>query len=168
MEYHSMKSLFGVKLIGIIASVLLVAACTTGPNSGSGSDSDVEVIPGTESDLVQNVGDRAYFDFNSYSLTAEGRNTLQAQAAWLKMWPSVVARIEGNCDERGTREYNLALGDRRANAVRDYLITLGIASQRVSAVSYGKERPYCGASTEECWQENRNGTTSVVSGGAGS
>lgn len=97
-----------------------------------------------------------YFDFDRYDLHADGRQVLKANADWLKANPSTVVQIEGHCDERGTTEYNLALGAKRAQAAMDYLVTLGIAPGRLSTVSYGKELPVCQEHNEECWQKNRH------------
>ncbi|MFN3520819.1 MAG: peptidoglycan-associated lipoprotein Pal [Phenylobacterium sp.] len=121
-------------------------------------------LPGTEQDFVINVGDRVYFDLDSYSVRDDAAPVLDAQAAWLNRYPSVMVRIEGNADERGTREYNLGLGSRRANAVRDYLVNRGVASSRISTVSYGKERPIDPGTTEDAYQRNRNAHTAIVSG----
>jgi peptidoglycan-associated lipoprotein len=121
-------------------------------------------ISGSEQDFVINVGDRVYFDFDSYQVRADATPILDAQAAWLKKFPGVQVRIEGNCDERGTREYNLALGARRANSVRDYLVTQGVEAGRISTVSYGKEKPIDPGVTEEAYQRNRNGHTAILSG----
>jgi len=120
--------------------------------------------PGSERDFVVNVGDRVYFDFDSYSIRSDAAPLLEAQTAWLKRYPSVQVRIEGNCDERGTREYNLALGARRANAVRDYLATHGVEASRITTVSYGKEKPIDAGSGDEADQHNRNGHTAIVGG----
>ena len=111
------------------------------------------------SELLQQVGDRVRFDLDSYAVTPDGEATLQEQAALLQQYPQVVVTIEGHADERGTREYNLALGERRADAVRNYLIALGIPSDRVQVVSYGKERPECADADENCWALNRRGVT---------
>jgi peptidoglycan-associated lipoprotein len=97
----------------------------------------------------------AYFDYDQSDLRDDARSALSANAEWLKKYPSIQILIEGHCDERGTSAYNLALGDRRANAARDYLVSLGISAARVKTVSYGKERPFCTESTETCWQQNR-------------
>ncbi len=97
----------------------------------------------------------AYFDYDQSDLRDDARTALSANAAWLKKYPSIQILIEGHCDERGTSAYNLALGDRRANAARDYLASLGISPARVRTVSYGKERPFCTESSETCWQQNR-------------
>ncbi|WP_333587621.1 peptidoglycan-associated lipoprotein Pal [Phenylobacterium sp.] len=121
-------------------------------------------VPGTVQDFVINVGDRVYFDFDSYAVRADARPVLDAQAAWLNRYPSVMIRIEGNADERGTREYNLALGARRANSVRDVLVSRGVSANRITTVSYGKERPIDPGTTEEAYQRNRNAHTAITSG----
>jgi peptidoglycan-associated lipoprotein len=118
-------------------------------------------LPGTQEDLVQNVGDRVFFDYDSAVLTPEGRRTLERQAEWLRLFPEHDITIEGHCDERGTREYNLALGERRAVAARDYLIAFGIDSSRIIITSYGKERPYALGHNEESWRSNRRAVTVV-------
>ena len=111
-----------------------------------------------------NVGDRVYFDLDSHDVRADARPILDAQANWLRQYNSVRVRIEGNADERGTREYNLALGSRRANSVREYLVQRGVQPSRISTVSYGKERPIAEGSTEEAFQKNRNAHTAITSG----
>jgi peptidoglycan-associated lipoprotein len=118
-------------------------------------------IPGSQEDLVQNVGDRVFFEFDSAVLTPEARRTLERQSEWLKLFPEVAISVEGHCDERGTREYNLALGERRANAAREYLVSQGIAASRVRTISYGKERPYALGHNEEAWALNRR-SVSVI------
>ena len=118
-------------------------------------------LPGSQEELVQNVGDRVFFEFNSAVLAADARRTLDRQAEWLRLFPEVSLVIEGHCDERGTREYNLALGERRANAVREYLIDQGIAPSRLRTVSYGKERPYALGHNDEAWALNRR-SVSVI------
>ena len=123
-------------------------------------------VPGSEQDFVINVGDRVYFDFDKYAIRADAQPILDAQSAWLTRYPAVSVRIEGNCDERGTREYNLALGARRANAVRDYLVAHGVSSSRITTVSYGKEKPIDPGSGEEADQHNRNGHTAITGGAA--
>jgi peptidoglycan-associated lipoprotein len=121
-------------------------------------------LPGSERDFVINVGDRVYFDFDSYSVRTDAGPLLDAQTGWLKRYPAVQVRIEGNCDERGTREYNLALGARRANAVREYLVSHGVEAGRITTVSYGKEKPIDPGSGDVAEQHNRNGHTAIVSG----
>ena len=120
--------------------------------------------PGSVQDFVVNVGERVFFDYDSHALRAEGSTMLDAQAAWLARYPNVKVRIEGNADERGTREYNFALGARRANSVRDYLVSKGVAGSRIETVSYGKEKPIDGGTTEEAWGKNRNAHTALTDG----
>ena len=121
-------------------------------------------LPGSEQDFVVNVGDRVYFDLDQYEVRADATPLLNAQANWLARYPGVQVRIEGNADERGTREYNLSLGSRRANSVRDYLVSRGVPESRISTLSYGKERPIDGGTDEGAYQNNRNAHT-VLSGG---
>ena len=121
-------------------------------------------LPGSEQDFVVNVGDRVYFDTDQYEIRADATPVLTAQAAWLARYPNVAIRIEGNADERGTREYNLALGSRRANSVREFLVGHGVAAARIATISYGKERPIDPGTDEAAWQKNRNGHTAIVSG----
>ena len=115
-------------------------------------------------DFVVNAGERVFFDYDSHALRAEGSAMLDAQAAWLARYPNVKVRIEGNADERGTREYNFALGARRANSVRDYLVSKGVAGSRIETVSYGKEKPIDGGTNEEAWAKNRNAHTALTAG----
>lgn len=132
----------------------------TGPVSGGG----MAAVPGSEQDFVVNVGDRIYFDLDSYVVRPEAMPRLDAQAQWLQRYPSVAIRIEGNADERGTREYNLALGARRAESVRNYLINRGIPAGRIDTISFGKERPIAEGSSEDAFARNRNAHTAIVSG----
>ena len=118
-------------------------------------------VPGSEEDLANNVGDKVFFALDSSTLSSEAQATLDRQSAWLQRYPQVQVQMGGNCDERGTTEYNLALGQRRANAARDYLVARGVSSARVSAISYGKERPIAVGSDEQAYAQNRNATTSV-------
>ena len=167
-----MKSL---KLLAMLSALTLVAACETAPGDSGAVDangnpigpdgrsilSTTEIAPGTQGDLEQNVGDRVFFGYDSSVLTAEGQATLERQATWMKKHGSVNVTIEGHCDERGTREYNIALGERRANAAKNYLVNLGVDSSRISVVSYGKERPAVLGSTESSYAQNRRGVTVV-------
>lgn len=121
-------------------------------------------IPGSVQDFVINVGDRVYFDLDQYDIRSDAAPVLDAQAAWLNRYGAVRVRIEGNCDERGTREYNLALGARRANAVAAYLVSRGVPASRISTISYGKERPINLGSGEAAWAENRNAGTVITDG----
>ncbi|WP_417476905.1 peptidoglycan-associated lipoprotein Pal [Maricaulis sp.] len=121
-------------------------------------------IAGSLEDFVQNAGDRVFYGYDRHDLTPEARETLRRQAAWLASYRGTRILVSGNCDERGTREYNLALGARRANAARDYLVSQGVDPSRISTVSYGKERPACRDSGEACWAVNRNATTMITGG----
>lgn len=118
-------------------------------------------MPGSQQDLVVNVGDRVFFGYDRQDLTPEGQHTLQMQAEWLKRYPNVNVVISGHADERGTREYNLALGERRAASARDYLIALGVPAHRVQTISYGKERPAVIGSNPAAWAQNRRAVTEV-------
>lgn len=120
--------------------------------------------PGSVRDFVATAGDRIYFELDSYRVSSEAGQRLNAQAQWLQRYPNVTVRIEGNADERGTREYNLALGARRAEAVRTYLVERGVAPNRIDTISYGKERPIATGSSEDSWARNRNAHTAIVSG----
>lgn len=135
------------------------------PNTGPIGQQATGPVPGSAQDFVVNVGDRVYFDTDSHEIRADAEPILGAQAGWLRRYPSVRIRIEGNADERGTREYNLALGARRANAVRSFLVNQGVSADRVSTISFGKEQPIDPGSGEEAWQKNRNGHTAIISGG---
>lgn len=121
-------------------------------------------LAGSLADFRQNVGERVYFDLSQWRLDRSDQEILQRQAAWLSSYPDVRILVAGNCDERGTREYNLALGERRASIVRDYLVDLGVDGSRIEVISYGKERPIDGGSNEAAWTLNRNGFTQIVSG----
>jgi peptidoglycan-associated lipoprotein len=113
------------------------------------------VTPGTQADLVANVGDRIFFDFDKSDVRGDQRQRLDAWADWLKKYPQVTAVIEGHCDERGTREYNLALGERRASSAKNYLVAKGVDAKRLQTISYGKERPAVLGSNEASWSQNR-------------
>lgn len=148
------------KLLSMFAALLLLGACetasTSGDASGSGSSSTAgQPVPGSQEDLVVNVGDRVFFGFDEYTLTAEAQSTLDRVAAWMQSNPSVTVSVEGHADERGTREYNLALGERRANAAMNYVAALGVSPDRMRTVSYGEERPAVIGSNEASWAQNR-------------
>jgi peptidoglycan-associated lipoprotein len=155
----------------LAAGVLALAACKENPNesattagtsaSSPGGSSASGVVKGSREDFIQNVGDRVFFDFDKSDIKSEGQQTLQKQATWLKQYPNVTVTIAGNCDERGTREYNLALGNRRATAVKNALVALGITASRIQTISYGKERPSVVGSNEAAWAQNRNGITQI-------
>jgi len=121
-------------------------------------------VPGSAEDFRVNVGDTVHFALDQYGVQEDDKATLQKQASWLGRYPQVRVTVEGHADERGTREYNLALGARRANAVKEYLVSLGVSTARVDTISYGKERPICTQSDESCWAQNRRGVTVVTNG----
>jgi peptidoglycan-associated lipoprotein len=122
------------------------------------------IIPGSAEDFRVNVGDTVHFALNQYNIEDSDKAVLGRQAAWLARYPSVRVTVEGHCDERGTREYNLALGARRANSVKEYLVSQGVSTGRLETISYGKERPICTDSNEACWAQNRRGVTTITGG----
>ncbi len=165
------------RIFSALVLAVSLAACAssdTGADAGAGGANGASAggaggaggfanraAPGSEEDLVQTVGDRIFFATDTSTLSADARATLDRQAAWLRRFPSVRVVIAGNCDERGTEEYNLALGQRRANADREYLAAHGINPARIQLISYGKDRPTDPASTPEAWAKNRNAITMV-------
>ena len=173
-----------LKILSLFAALVLVAACESmeqqgagaggqggarpattapapGPQATPGPAAPTAPAPGSQADLVANVGDRVFFDYDKFDLKPEARRTLERQAAWLKRFPNVNLTVEGHADERGTREYNLALGERRANSVRNFLVSQGIEARRVRMISYGKERPVALGSNETAWAQNRRGVSVV-------
>lgn len=153
-----------VKLGALLSTLFLLAACETPGGDGSGTDGNGAggygtQTPGSDSQFINEVGDRVFFALDSSSLSGEAQATLERQANWLKQYGNVNAVVEGHCDERGTREYNLALGERRATAVKNYLVNLGVPANRLSTISYGKERPAVLGSGESSWGQNRRGVT---------
>jgi peptidoglycan-associated lipoprotein len=157
----------------VAATALLLAACSSAPSepdaaAGGGGITTTDTsglngsaAAGSQADLEQNVGDRVFFGFDSTTLDEQARATLQRQGTWLQQYPSVSATIEGHTDERGTREYNLALGERRANAAREYLTSRGISADRLNIVSYGEERPKHDNTREETRRLNRRAALTV-------
>lgn len=133
----------------------------SGSDMGNGSAPVNGVTPGTQQDLVVNVGDRVFFGYDQSDISAEGKATLDRQATWLKQYPNVSVTIEGHADERGTREYNLALGERRANSTKSYLLSQGVAASRIQTISYGKERPAVTDASPSGWAQNRRTVTVV-------
>ncbi|MBB2190133.1 peptidoglycan-associated lipoprotein Pal [Gluconacetobacter azotocaptans] len=155
-----------LKLLGALGMAVLLAACSDnsdkGATTGTGAAAQTTgVTPGSEADLVANVGDRVFFELNKNNLSTEAQGTLDRQAAWLAKYPQVTIQVAGNCDDRGTEEYNIALGERRANAARDYLVAKGVAASRITTISYGKDRPTATGDDEQSWAQNRNAITSV-------
>ena len=163
-----------IKILGVFASLALLSACTTGGpviDSTGGADTNTGqqpagYAPGSQADLEENAGHRVFFAYDQYTLTSQAQATLARQAAWLQEYPEARIMLAGNCDERGTREYNLALGARRSEAAAAYLESLGIDRARMTSVSFGKERPIDPRSTEEAWSMNRNSTTTLKSVGS--
>lgn len=168
-----------MKIFNLAAAITLgafVTACASQPEPEEVAEAPRDVyqppesvqdagpIPGSELDFVETAGDRVFFGLDRYDLSNEARSVLREQAAWLNAYPGTRILVAGNCDERGTREYNLALGQRRAQAAAQYLISQGVDASRISLTSYGKERPTCSDSSERCWAVNRNSTTVITSG----
>ncbi len=158
--------------IAVLGLALLVSACAKNPAGGDlgglgGLGSGVTAVtPGSPQDFVVNVGDRVFFDTDQSGLSPQARSTLDKQAMWLNQHPRYTFTIEGHADERGTREYNLALGARRAATVRDYLASRGIAANRMRTISYGKERPVATCNDPSCWAQNRRAVTVLNGAGA--
>ncbi len=160
----------GAGLVGV-ALLVLLAGCARDPESEPGGlalgiGSGGSAAPGSAQDFVVNVGDRVFFETDSSDLSAQARSTLDAQAVWLGRYPSFRFTIEGHADERGTREYNIALGARRAATVRDYLVARGIGANRIQTISYGKERPVAVCNDVSCWSQNRRAVTVLNGPGA--
>lgn len=158
---------FGPQVIAVAAAALLVAACDTAPEAKMAAAGTGATAPAPakqmslQEELVVNVGDRVFYDTNKFDLKPQARATLDRQAAFMKKYPQARFVIEGNCDERGTREYNLALGERRANGAKAYLVNQGIAANRLTTISYGKERPVALGHNEAAWAQNRRSVTVV-------
>ena len=149
----------GVKLAAALAVGLALAACASNPNTSAVGGGAGAAAPGSQQDFVVNVGDRVFFETDSTELTSQSRATLDKQAQWLQMYNRYAFTIEGHADERGTREYNIALGARRAQTVRDYLASRGIEPNRMRTIAYGKERPVVVCDDISCWSQNRRAVT---------
>jgi peptidoglycan-associated lipoprotein len=154
-----------MKFAAIMAFGLALGACAQNPTNPAGGAG--AATPGSPQDFVVNVGDRVFFETDSSELTTQARSTLDKQSVWLNQYNRYSFTVEGHADERGTREYNIALGARRAQTVRDYLAARGISTARIRTLSYGKERPVAVCDNISCWSQNRRSVT-VLSGGAGS
>src|SRR5215469_8266823 len=161
-----------IKTTAIFGGLLLLVACSSAPETapggpggpgagGPGGIGSRSAVPGSQQDLEASAGDRVFFAFDRSDITPEAQETLARQADWLRRYPNVTVTIEGHCDERGTREYNLALGERRAQAVKNVLVAMGIPASRISTISYGKERPAVVGSSEEAYAQNRRAVTTV-------
>jgi len=150
-----------IKAFAAVAALLLAAACSSNTGQQASASASTSVAPGSVGDFRQNVGNTVYFDTDMSTVREDGRATLDRQAEWLLKYTNYPITIEGNCDERGTREYNLALGERRAASVRQYLIAKGVPAARVKTISYGKERPEVVGSDEAAWARNRRAVTAL-------
>ena len=170
-----------LNFLSILVTVALLGACAQTPDESATSASDgaskdtmskdsmkkmkkkrgPAVTPGTGADFIASVGDRIFFDYDRNSLKPISKRILQRQAVWLKKYSSVKITVEGHADERGTREYNLALGERRANSAKDYLVALGISASRIRVISYGEERPEAVGSNKGAWSQNRRAVTAL-------
>jgi peptidoglycan-associated lipoprotein len=147
------------KALAAIAAMIVMAACSS--QQEAAGPATTTVTPGSIADFRQNVGDRVFFDTDQSTIREDGRQTLARQAEWLKKYGQYKITVEGHCDERGTREYNFALGERRANAARQYLIAQGIPAARINTVSFGKENPDPPGSDEAAWARNRRAVTAL-------
>jgi peptidoglycan-associated lipoprotein len=152
-----MRLLRGAKFAVAVAAALTIAACANKTNQLA--DAGMSASPGSQQDFVVNVGDRVFFESDQTDLTPQARVTLDKQAQWLAQYNRYTFTVEGHADERGTREYNIALGARRAQTVREYLITRGIDANRMRTISYGKERPVAVCNDISCWSQNRRAVT---------
>jgi len=160
-------------IAGVTAMLVLAGCANDATNEspgltlgyGGGTAAAATAPAGTPQDFVQNVGDRVFFETDSTDLTAGAKATLDAQAQWLTRYASLRFTVEGHADERGTREYNIALGARRAQNVRDYLVAHGVAAARIQTISYGKERPVAVCDEATCWNQNRRAVTVLASAG---
>ena len=173
-----------IRLLAIALLTVSVAACSStddaatdgavtvgertdgGPLDGTGvygsnGSVDGSVVPGSQQDLATNVGDRVFFAYDSSDLAPEATDTLTRQVEWLNRYPNLQITVEGHSDERGTREYNIALGDRRATAVKNFLVSAGVPASRINTIRYGKERPAVVGSDASSWAQNRRGVTTV-------
>ena len=159
-----------MRFLCMVAAVGLLAACSEEPKKAEQQAAVAtppaaphvtapteSIVPGSQADFVKNVGDRVFFDYDKSSLKPEGKDQLTKWVAFLQKYPNDQLLVEGHCDERGTREYNLALGERRANAVKEFLVANGVAATRLKTVSYGKERPAVLGSNEAAYAQNRRG-----------
>jgi len=153
------QMLRGVRIVAVLAAALAISACAKNAEEGTQANAAGQATPGSQQDFVVNVGDRVFFETDQTELTPQSRATLDKQAQWLTNYSQYAFTIEGHADERGTREYNIALGARRAQSVRDYLVSRGIQATRMRTISYGKERPVAVCNDISCWSQNRRAVT---------
>jgi peptidoglycan-associated lipoprotein len=157
------RFLRGLRFAALLGSAMMVAACASNPNDPN-NPGGPPPTPGSAQDFVVNVGDRVFFETDSTELTPQARSTLDKQAQWLSQYNRYAFTIEGHADERGTREYNIALGARRAQVTRDYLTARGVDGSRMRTISYGKERPVAVCNDISCWSQNRRAVTVLNAG----
>jgi peptidoglycan-associated lipoprotein len=169
-----LRELAGFKLAAACCCFLALAACSkkstpdleaNAGTNGLAANGVGSAVPGSEDQFKTEVGDRIFFLVDQSNLTPEAQETLRKQAAWLQQYPDVIVQIEGHADERGTREYNIALSARRGTAAKEFLISQGVAANRVTTIAFGKERPVALCDSEQCWSQNRRAVT-VITGGA--
>ena len=161
-----MRTSVGFKIVMALCCALALAACAKKSTPDlEAANGAAAAMPGSEQDFAVNVGDRIYFAEDQSTLSPEAEETLRKQAAWLAQYPGVMIQVEGHADERGTREYNIALSARRATATREFLLAQGVDASRISTIAYGKERPVALCDAEQCWSQNRRAVT-VITGGA--
>jgi peptidoglycan-associated lipoprotein len=163
---NSLMRFSRLAMVVMVAGLLGACASKTGTDDGGALGAGGANVPGSIQDFVVNVGDRVFFDSDSSEINASGQSTLDKQAQWLARYPQYSFTLEGHADERGTREYNFALGARRSEAAKNYLVARGVGANRVRTTSYGKERPVAVCNDISCWSQNRRAVT--VLGGAGS
>lgn len=160
-----MRRLASLKFATVLLAFFAIAACTNDRSSENVANAE-PAKPGSERDFIVNVGDRVFFPTDITTLSDSAKETLRRQAAWLKLYPSVRIQIEGHADERGTREYNIALSARRGSTTKAFLVSQGIEPARISTIAYGKERPVALCDAESCWSQNRRAVTLITSGAA--
>ncbi len=162
------RKVTGRKVALAFVGLLALAGCSKSEKpdllAQGGNNSATQVAPGSERDFIVNVGDRIYFLVDQTTLTPEGMETLTRQAQWLNQYPNVTIQVEGHADERGTREYNIALSARRSTATREFLISQGVTAERIATLAYGKERPVALCDAESCWAQNRRAVTAITGG----
>ena len=159
-----LRQIAGLRVVILLLGLGVLAGCNKN-NSPMAQPGAQAAIPGSERDFMVNVGDRVYFLADQSTLTPEAQEVLRRQAAWLRQYPQVTIQVEGHADERGTREYNIALSARRATAAREFLVAQGIQAARLSTIAYGKERPVALCDAESCWSQNRRAVTVITRGG---
>ena len=165
---HMRQILRAARIVAVLGAALAISACANKPGDDAQANAAGMATPGSQQDFVVNVGDRVFFETDSVDLTPTARATLDKQSVWLAQYPRYQITVEGHADERGTREYNLALGARRSQVVRDYLAARGVQAGRIRTISYGKERPVAVCDDISCWSQNRRAVTVLGGGGPSS